>query len=119
MDAIRKHFFNWTPQDTAAWEAIRQKGLAHFVVRYGIAFLGGMLFIILGGFTIFAWIKTYLPQWAAATAAASSQLAFLILELLFIALACLIAGTLGGLLTWAMEEAVYRKMLKRANQEDM
>jgi len=114
---MRKHFFNWTPQDTAQWEAIRRKGLLHFVLWYGIVIFGGILFVILGGLAVLAWIKAYLQEPAAGTAATGAQLAFLGLELLFIAVACLIAGMLNSLLTWAMEEAFYRKMIKRAAPE--
>jgi len=111
---MRKKFFHWTPQDIAQWEAIRKKGLLHFVLWYGVVIFGGILFVIIGGVSVFSWVKGLLKNQAANTIPVDSQIVFLGLELAFIAAVCLLGGVVNSLLTWAMEEAVYRKLTRGA-----
>ena len=109
---MRKYFFNWTAQEMTQWQAIRKRGLFHFVLWYGILMFSGVLFLLIGGFTVLTWVKDMPISQAAVTNTTGPQLAFLGLELLFIALVCLVAGILCSLLTWVMEEAVYRKITR-------
>lgn len=96
---MRKKFFNWTPQDVADWEKIRSKGLLRFILSYGLLLFGGTLFVLLAGATaILVWKK--------------DEAATLIPWLVVIALACLLGGLLNSLITWWVEERMYRKFKK-------
>jgi len=73
---------------------------------------GGILFVLIGGVSAFTWVKGFLEDQAANPIPLDSPIAFWGLELAFIAAVCLLGGVLSSLLTWAMEEAVYRKMMR-------
>lgn len=108
---MRKYFFNWTPDDVAAWEKIRAKGIPHFIGWYGLQLFGGGLFVLLGGIALLLWIKTTLETHVA-------NLVGLALQLFFIAAACLLGGIVAALLTGTMEEGIYQKMLKRRGETE-
>ena len=101
-----KRLFDWTPRDIAAWEKIRGKGFRHFVGWYGVAITGGGLFIFLGGATFLIWLGRTLGDQAGLTGA---RWLFLALQLLFVVLFCLVGGIINSLITWAVEERLYRK----------
>ena len=98
-----KRFFDWTPADVAAWEKLRARGLRHFVLWYGIQLFAGLLFLFLGGAALLLRVKDVFEHQAA-------SIIGLVLELLFIAIACLLGGLIAGLATWALEEHIYRKI---------
>jgi hypothetical protein len=101
-----KKLFDWTPNDIAQWEKIRRKGLPHFILWYGVQLFGGVLFILLGVAALFVWARTSLETHV-------TNFSSLGLELLFVAAMCLIGGVINSLLTWSMEENIYRKITKR------
>ena len=89
-------FFNWTAQDVTDWEKVREKGLGRFILRYGLMLFSGVLFILLAGTVLlFAFNQ--------------SHAASMMPELIFIALACLLGGLVNSLITWWMEEKLYKK----------
>jgi len=91
-----KKLFEWTPRDVADWEKIRSRGLRRFVLHYGMLLFGGILFVLLGGAVIlFALDKTHVAS--------------LLPQLVVIALICAAGGLLNSLLTWTVEERMYRK----------
>ena len=94
-----KKWFDWTPNDIAAWERIRAKGVWRFVLWYGVGLFGGGLSILLGGVTLFRWIQSPV------------SLAGLALELALVASLCLLGGVLNSLLTWWLEESIYRTII--------
>jgi hypothetical protein len=95
MIKIVKKLFDWTKSDIAAWEKIRKKGLMYFVLWYGLAF-SGMMFLATGVVTFFAWKP--------------ASLASLLFQLAFVAIICLLGGLITSLVTWWMEESIYRKI---------
>ena len=103
-----KRLFDWTPRDIAYWERIREKGLRHFVGWYGVMISGGLLFILFGVVTVFVWLKQFSGMHYSQT-----SLIYLVGELIFVALVCLIAGIVNSLLTWVVEERLYRKYAHR------
>jgi hypothetical protein len=108
-----KRLFDWTPCDIAYWERIREKGLRHFVGWYGVMISGGVLFILFGLVTVFMWLKQFSGMRYTQT-----SLIYLVGELIFVALVCLIAGIINSLVTWVVEERLYRKYAQRtANQK--
>ena len=109
MDLIKK-YFDWTPRDIAAWEAIRSRGLLRFVLGYGLVGFGGLMFVLLGGAAVFLWIRASIPSWEPG----SARFIFLVLELVFIAALCLAGGLVTSLLTWFMEEKIYHRYKARA-----
>jgi hypothetical protein len=102
--AMLKRLFDWTPRDIAYWEKIRQRGLGKFIVRYGMLITGGLLFIVFGLLTFFVWLR---QAWG--TQVTASSLVFLIGQLVFVALVCLLGGIINSLITWVVEEKLYRK----------
>ena len=101
-----ERFFNWTAQDVADWEKVREKGLLRFILRYGMMLFSGVLFVLLAGTVLlFTWNGPRATR--------------LMPELIFIALACLVGGLLNSLITWWMEEKLYKKFKKihSAHQE--
>jgi hypothetical protein len=100
-----KKFFDWTPSDIAHWEKIRQKGLAYFILWYGVKLFGCGLFILLGTIVIIVWVRAVLETHV-------MNIAGLGLELLFSAAMCILGGVVNSLLTWAMEEIIYQKMMR-------
>ena len=93
-----KKWFDWTPRDIAAWEKIRAKGLGRFLLGYS-SLVGGGLFVIVGSISFFRWRQ------------AAADLASLGLELLLMVFGCLLGGLLNSLLTWWLEERIYRKIV--------
>ena len=104
-----KKLFDWTPRDVSAWETIRQKGWARFVVWYGAA-SAGVLFLAAGGVKLASWAMLRLSErpGLAGTAMATPATS-LGAELLVAAVVCLAAGVVNSLLTWWVEEWLYRK----------
>jgi membrane protease YdiL (CAAX protease family) len=99
---LRKKFFNWTPEDAAAWERLRQRGAWRFVLWYGAGLLGGGL-LLLGCVVIFlAWPRQGSPDPL-----------FLLVTLAALLVGCMLFGALSGWATWLMEEAVYRTYLRK------
>ena len=105
VDIIKK-YFDWTPRDIAAWEAIRSKGLRRFMIGYGLLGFGGVMFLLLGGAAFFFWLKGSIT-------ADDASLTFLGLELVFIAALCLAGGLILSLITWIMEEKIYQRYKAR------
>lgn len=99
-----KRLFDWTPRDIAYWEKLRQKGVRNFIGWYGVIISGGLLFILFGVVTFFIWLRQF-----SGTHISSLSLAFLGWQLLIVALVCLVAGVINSLVTWVVEERVYRK----------
>ena len=99
-----KKYFDWTPSDVAAWEKLRARGQVRFVLWYGVQLFGGLLFLFLGGAVIILWLKDFLEHQA-------GSFRGLVLELLFVAAACLLGGLITALVTWAVEEGIYRKIV--------
>ena len=96
LQAVKK-LFDWTENDIAAWERIRQKGLRRFMLWYGLAF-SGIMFLVMGTVTFFTWLQTI------------TSLASLLFQLAFVATVCLLGGLITSLVTWWMEEYIYRRI---------
>lgn len=99
-----KKWFDWTPRDLAYWEKFRQKGLGRFILKNGIAFTGGLLFLVFGIITVIIWIRQ--PN---ALPPTPVSWIFLAGQLIFVAVVCLIFGIINSLITWAVEERLYKK----------
>jgi len=101
---VIKKLFDWTPRDIAYWEKIRQKGILYFISWYGVIITGGLLFLLFGIVTLFNWIRQV-------SGAQITQLSwiFLAFQLIIVALVCLIGGIANSLITWVVEERLYRK----------
>jgi len=104
-----KKLFDWTPRDIAYWEKIRRKGLGKFIGGYGVVITGGLLFLVFGLVTFFLWLRQ-----ASGAAFTSTNLVFLFGQLIFVALVCLVAGIINSLITWVVEERLYRKYKERS-----
>lgn len=105
-----KKWFDWTPRDLAYWEKLHQKGLGRFILWNGVIITGGLLFLIFGLITVFIWFR----QMNAFPLTTVSWI-FLAGQLIFVALVCLIFGIINSLITWAVEERLYKKY-KKHNQ---
>ena len=99
-----KRLFEWTPRDIAYWEKIRKNGLRRFILNYGLVITGGLLFLVFGLITTFIWLRQ-----EAGYTFTSTSLFFLLWQLLVVALVCMIAGVINSLITWVVEERLYRK----------
>jgi len=99
-----KKLFDWTPRDIAYWEKIRQKGFGKFLGWYGVVISGGLLFLVFGLATFFIWLKQTLG-----TQITPMSLIFLLGQLVVVALVCLLGGIINSLITWVVEERLYRK----------
>ncbi|HSB65175.1 MAG TPA: hypothetical protein VLD65_01275 [Anaerolineales bacterium] len=99
-----KKWFDWTPRDLAYWENLRRKGPIRFILVYGVAITGGLFFLILGLITFFNWLR----QLSGATISLN-RIIFLLAQLAFVALVALAAGMINSLITWLVEEKLYRK----------
>jgi hypothetical protein len=108
--SLIKKLFDWTPRDIAYWEKIHQKGLGNFVRWYGLVISAGLLFLVFGMVTFFSWLRQVLGT-------QSTQTGWIILvgQLIFVALVCLIAGLINSLITWVVEERLYRKYKSKNN----
>ena len=98
-----KKWFDWTPSDIAAWEAIRQRGLGRFLLWYSALFGGGMFVLLVVGALIFGAVR------AAGAGTTSLRPAYLALILLFLAVVSLAGGLVNSIITWVMEEKLYQK----------
>jgi hypothetical protein len=99
-----KKLFDWTPRDIAYWEKIRQKGLRSFIGWYGVIITGGLMFLVFGLVTFIIWLRQ-----VAGTQITSTSWIFLVGQLIFVALVCLLGGIVNSLITWVVEERLYRK----------
>jgi uncharacterized metal-binding protein len=99
-----KRLFDWTPRDLAYWQSLRQKGLVHFIFMYGVIVTGGLFFLLYGGFTLFGWLRQF-----RGTPVQQAQVLFLVSKLFFVGLVSLVAGLINSLITWIVEERLYRK----------
>lgn len=99
-----KKWFAWTPRDIAYWERIRLKGLRGFIGGYGVVISGGILFLVFGLLTFFGWLRQL-----AGTPLTLTSLVILAGQLLFVLIVCLVAGVVNSLITWLVEERLYRK----------
>jgi hypothetical protein len=99
-----KKLFDWTPRDIAYWEKIRKRGLGKFIVWYGLLITGGLLFIVFGLATFILWLRQ-----VGGSQVTSSGLYFLLGQLIFVALVCLLGGMINSLITWVVENRLYRK----------
>ena len=102
-----KKLFDWTPRDIAYWEQIHQKGLGNFIARYGVIASGGLLFIVFGLIAIFTWLRQL-----KGTPITPNYIIFLIGQLAFVAIIALVAGVINSLITWVVEERLYKKYKK-------
>ncbi len=104
-----KRLFDWTPRDIAYWEKIRQRGLGKFIVWYGMLITGGVLFVVFGLVTTFLWLR---QVWG--TQVTPTSLLFLIGQLAFVAMVCLLGGIINSLITWMVEQRLYTKYKGRS-----
>ena len=103
-----KRLFDWTPSDIAYWEKLRERGLLYFIGWYGVLISGGVLFLVFGIVTLIIWIGQI--SWALIT---PLNWIFLGFKLMIVAVVCLIAGIANSLITWVVEERLYRKYKRR------
>jgi hypothetical protein len=108
-----KKLFDWTSRDIAYWEKIRQRGLAKFIVWYGMLITGGVLFIFFSLVTLLLWLK---QVWG--TQVTRTNLLFLFGQLVFVALVCLLGGIINSMITWVVENRLYRKYKDRSQTEN-
>jgi sensor histidine kinase YesM len=99
-----KKLFDWTPRDIAYWEKIHQKGLRKFIGWYGVIISSGLLFLVFGLITFFIWLRQ-----TSGIQITSMSLIFLLGQLIIVALMCLVGGIINSLITWAVEDRLYRK----------
>ena len=104
-----KRLFDWTPRDIAYWEKIRQRGLGKFILWYGMLITGGVLFVVFGLVTFILWLG---QTWG--TQVTQASLLFLFGQLVFVALVCLSGGIINSLVTWVVEQRLYRKYKERS-----
>lgn len=76
------------------------QGFWHFVLCYGIFTFGMALFILTGGVTFIIWVLEPVSYTS------------LLFQLVFVACVCLLGGLTTGLLTWWLEDAIYKKIKK-------
>lgn len=77
---------------------------------YGVVITGGILFFIFGLITLFGRLRQMVGE-----SITSMGLIFLLGQLLFVGLVCLIAGVVNSLITWVVEERLYRKYSRSDN----
>jgi sensor histidine kinase YesM len=99
-----KKLFDWTPRDIAYWEKIHQKGLRKFIGWYGVIISSGLLFLVFGLITFFIWLRQ-----TSGIQITSMSLIFLLGQLIIVALMCLVGGIINSLITWVVEDRLYRK----------
>ncbi len=109
-----KKLFDWTPRDIAAWEKIQQKGLGKFILWYGMAVTGGLLFLALGIAAVVSWLRRTLGQ-----PITSADWLFLLVQLVLLVLVSCIAGISNSLITWRVEQRLYRKYKARKMQTEV
>jgi len=106
---VIKKWFDWTERDIAAWEKLRLSGFWRFMLWYGIGLTGGGLFLLLGVVSLLIWRGNFLPKGVAA----GPGFAFLLLRIAFLAGLSLLGGLVNGIVTWVMEEAIYRRIYRK------
>ena len=99
IQAIKKLFI-WTPSDVAAWEKIRARGFGRFVLGYGMFGFGGLLFLVTGIITLVGWVLS------------PAGFVALLFRLAVSLGVCLLGGLIAGLLTWWLEDGIYRWIKK-------
>jgi hypothetical protein len=109
---VIKKLFDWTPRDLAYWEKIQQKGLLYFIGWYGVAITGGLFFLVFGVVTFISWLRL-----VSGSPITQTQWIFLVIQLIFIALVCLVAGITNSLITWVVEERLYLKYKMRSHED--
>lgn len=107
-----KKYFDWTPRDIAYWEKVRRKGLWSFIAWYGVVITSGIFFVLFGLVTIIFWLKQIFGRQITST-----SLIFLAWQLLVLAVVCVIAGLINSLITWVVEERLYRKYKARSSPD--
>lgn len=107
-----KRLFVWTARDIAYWEQIRQNGLRKFITWYGVFITGGIFFIIFGLVTLFLWLRLVYGKPVTLT-----SVLFLLGLLLVVACISILAGITNSLITWVVEQRLYRKYSARSSQE--
>jgi hypothetical protein len=108
---VIKRLFDWTPRDIAYWESLRLKGLGRFIAWYGVLISGGAMFAVFGLVTIVLWVRQVMK-----TGLTTASWIILLGQLIFVALVCFIFGILNSLITWVVEERLYRKY--KGRQQD-
>ena len=103
-----KKLFDWTPRDIAYWEKVHQKGLGKFIRWYGLGLSAGLLFLVFGLVTFYIWLRQI-----SGIQITSTSLIFLLGQLIVVALVCLVGGIINSLITWVVEERLYRKYKER------
>ncbi len=103
-----KKWFDWTARDIAAWEKIRARGLVRFVLWYGVCITGGGLFLLLGLLSLLLWLKDSLLNRIATVPTP----VYLLLQSAFLAALALVGGLVNSLVTWMMEETIYRRIYR-------
>ena len=103
-----KKYFDWTPRDIAYWEKVRQRGLRRFITWYGVFITAGLFFFLFGLLSFIFWLRQVWGQ-----AITSTSIIFLVGQLLVVAGVCLAAGLVNSLVTWLVEERLYRKFKAR------
>jgi hypothetical protein len=109
-----KKLFDWTPRDIVYWGKIHQKGMARFIRWYGLGISAGLLFLIFGLVTFFIWLKQMIG-----THITPMSLIFLLGQLIIVALVCLMGGIINSLITWVVEDKLYRKYKARSDENHM
>ncbi len=99
-----KKLYDWTPRDIAYWEKIRSRGRGNFMIRYGLVISSGVFFLVFGLATLFNWLRH-----ASVNGITTANFIFLLGQLLFIGILCILAGLINALITWELEERLYRK----------
>ena len=99
-----KKLFYWTPRDIAYWEKIHQNGLLKFIGWYGVVVSGGLLFLVFGAVTTVIWLRQ-----TSGILMTRMSLIFLLGQLVVVMLVCLVGGIINGLVTWWVEDRLYKK----------
>jgi hypothetical protein len=105
---MRKKLFDWTPGDIAYWEKVQERGLWKFILRYGMAITGSLLFFVLGLITLFGWLR----QMAGVPITQNGWMVLLV-QLVSVALVSVMVGVANSLITWLVEQILYRKYKTR------
>jgi hypothetical protein len=99
-----KRLFDWTPRDIAYWENLRQKGITRFIIWYGMAASGGFFFVVFAIVTLINWLRQL-----GGVRFNHNQVVYLLMQLALVAIVSLVAGVINSLITWWVEDKLYRK----------
>ncbi len=105
-----KKLFDWTPRDIAYWEKIQEKSLGNFILVYGLVITGGLFFVFLGLAALIGWLR----HTVGAPVTQADWLSLLV-QLGFMALVSVAAGVINSLITWVVEQRLYRKYKAHQN----